>query len=145
MVEEHSIDGILITEGQTLTMIVKVIMENLVQMLVVIFIIIKCIFKLLANKVPEDETGGGLRVKELRTVDGASTYKAQYDYSHPTANRSSGITSYAPVDGLKYVPYQTEIPGPAVMYEYVTMKETSNSGEYYSKTRYRHHVSKTCI
>ena len=100
------------------------------------------LYKLLANKVPEDETGGGLRVKELRTVDGASTYKAQYDYSHPTANRSSGITSYAPVDGLKYVPYQTEIPGPAVMYEYVTMKETSNSGEYYSKTRYRHHVLK---
>ena len=100
------------------------------------------IYKLLANKVPEDETGGGLRVKELRTVDGSNTYKAQYDYSHPTEHRSSGITSYAPIDGLKYVPYQTEIPGPGVMYEYVTMKEASNSGDYYSKTRYRHHVLK---
>ena len=63
----------------------------------------------------------------------------------PQQHRSSGITSYAPVDGLKFVPYQTEIPGPAVMYEYVTMKETSNSGEYDSKTRYRHHVPKTRI
>ena len=99
-------------------------------------------YKILANKVPEDETGGGLRVKELRTVDGSNTYKAQYDYSHPTEHRSSGITSYAPIDGLKYVPYQTEIPGPGVMYEYVTMKEASNSGDYYSKTRYRHHVLK---
>ena len=102
----------------------------------------KLFFKLLANKVPEDETGGGLRVKELRTLDGSNTYKVQYDYSHPTENRSSGITSYAPVDGLKYVPYQTELPAPGVMYEYVTMKETSNSGEYYSKTQYRHHVLK---
>jgi len=100
------------------------------------------LYKLLANKVPEDETGGGLRVKELRTVDVSNTYKVQYDYSHPTENRSSGITSYAPVDGLKYVPYQTELPAPGVMYEYVTMKEASNSGEYYSKTRYRHHVLK---
>ena len=100
------------------------------------------IYKLLANKVPEEETGGGLRVKELRTVDGTNAYKVQYDYNHPTENRSSGITSYAPVDGLKFVPYQTELPAPGVMYEYVTMKEASNSGEYYSKTRYRHHVLK---
>lgn len=101
-------------------------------------------YKLLANRVPEDETGGGLRVKELRTVDLDSdmTYKATYDYNHPTKNRSSGITSYAPVDGLKYVPYQSEVPPPGVVYEYVTMKETSNSGDYYSKTRYRHHVLK---
>lgn len=99
-------------------------------------------YKLLANKVPEDETGGGLRVKELRTIEGGNTYKAQYDYTHPTENRSSGITSFAPVDGLKFVPYQSELPPPGVMYEYVTMKETSNSGDYYSKTRYRHHVLK---
>jgi len=100
------------------------------------------IYKLLANTVPENENGGGLRVKELRTKDVNNTYKVTYDYNHPTQNRSSGITSYAPVDGLKYVPYQSEIPGPSVMYEYVTMKETSNTGDYDSYTRYRHHVLK---
>src|SRR5690606_7528428 len=100
------------------------------------------IYKLLANKVPENKTGGGLRVKELRTKDNDKTYKVTYDYSHPTKNRSSGITSYAPVDGLKFVPYQSEIPSPGVMYEYVTMTESSESGNYYSKTRYQHHVLK---
>ncbi|MFI1772533.1 thrombospondin type 3 repeat-containing protein [Thalassobellus citreus] len=99
-------------------------------------------FKLIASRVPEEETGGGLRVKELRTKDIDKTYKVTYDYNHPTKNRSSGITSYAPVDGLKYVPYQSEIPAPGVMYEYVTMKETSNTGDYDSETRYRHHVLK---
>ncbi|TCK68077.1 hypothetical protein DFQ05_1862 [Winogradskyella wandonensis] len=99
-------------------------------------------FKLLANKIPESETGGGLRVSEVRTISDAKTYKIKYDYSHPTENRSSGITSYAPVDGLKFVPYETEVPGPGVMYEYVTMTQTSNDDEYYSKTRYRHHVLK---
>ena len=102
-------------------------------------------YKLLANKVPENETGGGLRVSELRTIDNGVTYKVDYDYTHPTENRSSGITSYAPVDGLKFVPYQSEVPGPGVMYEYVTMKETSNTGDYYSKTRYRHHVLKPVL
>lgn len=101
------------------------------------------VYKLLANKVPEDQTGGGLRVKQLITNDNTGNiYKTQYDYSHPTKSRSSGITSYAPVDGLKFVPYETEIPAPGVMYEYVTMMETANNGEYYSKTRYRHHVLK---
>ncbi len=99
-------------------------------------------YKLLANRVPEDETGGGLRIKELRTYDNNNVYKVQYDYSHPTKGGSSGITSYAPVNGLKFIPYETEIPSPGVMYEYVTMKETANNGEYYSKTRYRHHVLK---
>ncbi len=100
------------------------------------------VYKLLANKVPENETGGGLRVKELRTIDGPNTYKVTYNYDHPTLNRSSGVTSYAPIDGLKYVPYQSEIPAPGVMYEYVTMSETSNTGDFDSETRYRHHVLK---
>ena len=103
------------------------------------------LYKLLANNIPENEMGGGLRVKELKTVSGPNTYKVQYDYNHPTEHRSSGITSYAPVDGLKYVPYQSELPAPGVMYEYVTMKETSNTGDYYSKTRYRHHVLKPVL
>jgi hypothetical protein len=100
-------------------------------------------YKLLANKVPENETGGGLRVSELKTKDLNKTYKVTYDYNNPfKGNRSSGITSYAPIDGLKFVPYQSEIPAPGVMYEYVTMKEASSTGDYYSKTRYRHHVLK---
>lgn len=99
--------------------------------------------RLLANKVPENETGGGLRVKQLRTRDDNNVYKVSYNYNHPTKDRSSGITSYAPVNGLKYVPYQSEVPAPGVMYEYVTMRESSaDTDDYYSETRYRHHVLK---
>ncbi|WP_336093669.1 MULTISPECIES: hypothetical protein [Leeuwenhoekiella] len=100
-------------------------------------------YKLIANKVPEDETGGGLRVKQLRTTDGATTYKTTYDYTNPFTGKSSGITSYAPVDGVKFVPYQSELPGPGVMYEYVTMRTSgANENDYTSETRYRHHVLK---
>ncbi|TJY37389.1 hypothetical protein [Pontimicrobium aquaticum] len=99
-------------------------------------------YTLIASRVPEDETGGGLRVSELRTIDNSNTYKVTYDYTMPNSTRSSGITSYAPINGQKYVPYQSEIPVPGVMYEYVTMRETSNSGDYDSETRYRHHVLK---
>lgn len=102
-------------------------------------------YRLLANRVPEDETGGGLRVSEITTSDGLSgNYKVNYDYSHPFKNRTSGITSYAPVDGVKYVPYQSEVPSPGVMYEYVTMKESSgsNTNDFNSKTRFRHYVLK---
>ncbi len=99
-------------------------------------------FKLLANKVPENEVGGGLRVKEVVTTDGISTYRNSFDYRHPSKNRSSGITSYAPIDGLKFVPYQSEVPPPGVMYEYVTVKETDNFGKHIAATRYQHHVLK---
>lgn len=105
-------------------------------------------YKLLANKVPQDQTGGGLRVANLTTTDATSLkkYKVNYDYNYPDghlrAGRSSGITSYTPIDGLKYVPYQSELPAPGVNYEYVTMTETTGNGEFDMQTRYRYHVLK---
>ncbi|WP_299436988.1 hypothetical protein [uncultured Aquimarina sp.] len=106
------------------------------------------IYNLLASKVPEDETGGGLRVKEIKVSDGNTSYRTQYDYSNPyeinnnNQPRSSGITSFAPVKGLKYVPYRSELTPPGVMYEYVTVKSTAEDGSYYTKNRYQHHVLK---
>ena len=103
-------------------------------------------YRLLANKVPENETGGGLRVARLTSTDLISNdeYITEYDYNYPSehwrAGLSSGITSFTPVDGVKYVPYQSELPTPGVMYEYVTMTEKSASGDYDATTRYRHYV-----
>lgn len=102
--------------------------------------------KLLAPRVPEDQTGGGLRIANLKTTDitSGTDYFATYDYKFPVGHekvgRSSGITSYAPVDGLKYVPFQTELPPPGVMYEYVTMTERAADGDFDVQTRYHHHV-----
>ncbi len=105
-------------------------------------------YKMIANKVPEDQTGGGLRVSKLITKDITNNvdYYAEYDYNFPVghskAGRSSGITSYSPVNGIKYVPYQSELPTPGVMYEYVTLREKSESGDFDLETEYRHHVLK---
>lgn len=106
----------------------------------------KFMYKLLANKVPLEETGGGLRVKRITTEDPSnnSTYNIDYDYNypdfHPRNGSSSGITSYNPVNGLVYVPYRSELPTPGVTYEYVTVREMDNNNNFDVETIYRHHV-----
>lgn len=106
-------------------------------------------YKLLATRVPEDETGGGIRVKSITLNDeNNNIYKTTYSYNVPGTNpvknlgdyRSSGITSYSPVKGTKFVPYQTELPSPGVMYEYVTMKSENSLGQNLGSTVYRFYV-----
>lgn len=102
-------------------------------------------YRLLSNKVPKDETGGGLRVKTIILKDEVGNqYKTAYYYNKPGTNRdknigtykSSGITSYSPVRGQKFVPYQSELPSPGVMYEYVTMSIQDQNGNELGKTCY---------
>lgn len=107
------------------------------------------VYKVLASKVPQDETGGGIRVKSITLKDeNNNSYKTSYYYNIPGSNtdknapdyKSSGITSYSPVKGTKFVPYQSELPSPGVMYEYVTMKAENNLGQNLGKTVYRFYV-----
>lgn len=107
------------------------------------------IYNLLANKVPADETGGGLRVKSITVNDENNNhFKTSYYYNVPGTSRtkgsvgykSSGITSYSPVRGTKFIPYKSELPGPGVMYEYVTMVAENKDGSDFSSKRYRFHV-----
>lgn len=109
----------------------------------------KMAYKLLASRVPKEETGGGLRVKSITLKDeNNNNYKTKYYYNVPGTNKvknvgdykSSGITSYSPVKGLKYVPYQSELPSPGVMYEYVTMVSENIEGQNIGETRYRFYV-----
>ena len=102
-------------------------------------------YKLLANKVDRDLTGGGLRVKSITLDDGAyNRYKTAYYYNKPGTSTdpnnagyvSSGITSFAPERSLKYVPYQPELPSPGVMYEHVTMEPLAKNGASTGKTVY---------
>ncbi|MEM9075570.1 MAG: hypothetical protein AAGC43_00960 [Bacteroidota bacterium] len=104
-------------------------------------------YKLLANKVPENEIGGGLRVTKIETLSSdGNTGVLEYNYNFPTgherAGRSSGITSFSPVDGLKFVPYQSELPNPGVQYEYVTLFRKDGNGDILDYTRYNFHVLK---
>ncbi|WP_123877503.1 hypothetical protein [Flagellimonas maritima] len=102
-------------------------------------------YKLLANKVDRDLTGGGLRVKNIVLEDDmGNEYKTAYYYNKPGTNNdpehdnymSSGITSFAPERGLKFVPYQPELPSPGVMYEHVTMEPFNVNGNSIGKTQY---------
>lgn len=106
-------------------------------------------YKLLANKVPSALSGGGIRVKSITLNDENNHhYKTNYYYNRPgTAKQknlpgyiSSGITSYSPVRGTKFVPYQSELPSPGVMYEYVTMEPQSESWQTLGQTRYHFYV-----
>lgn len=101
-------------------------------------------YNLLANKVPGEGTGGGLRVKAITAIDeSGNRFTTDYNYNHPTKGRTTGITSFAPVRGLKYIPYQSELPAPRVMYEYVTVSEKQSNGgitKYNGKTVYKFNV-----
>jgi len=101
--------------------------------------------KILANRVPTDQTGGGLRIKSLVVTDELQNqYNTEYFYNVPntsedpslTSYRSSGITSFAPVRGEKYVPYQAMLPSAGVNYKYVTMKKVNGQGENLGKIVY---------
>lgn len=103
-------------------------------------------YRLIASKTPKDLTGGGLRVKSITLKDEANnSYKTRYYYNVPgygrdktdAAYKSSGITSYSPVRGQKFVPYQSELPSPGVMYEYVTMEAQDVNGNNTGSTVYR--------
>ena len=86
-------------------------------------------YTLLANKVAPGTSGGGLRVKSITVRDEANNrYVTEYDYNDPHTGRTSGITSFDPTYGEVYVPYQNELPGPGVMYEWVTMKSYGYQG-----------------
>ncbi|MEM6720934.1 MAG: hypothetical protein AAF611_16505 [Bacteroidota bacterium] len=106
-------------------------------------------YKLIANTVPKEETGGGIRVKSIAMTDeNNNTYTTRYYYNEPGTNKqkgfgdykSSGITSFSPANGLKFIPYQSELPGAGVMYEYVTMQSESTQGISLGETRYRFHT-----
>lgn len=107
------------------------------------------VYKLLANKVDKDLAGGGLRVKSITLEDAmGNQYKTNYYYNKPGTNKdpehnhyvSSGITSFAPERGLKFIPYQPELPSPGVMYEHVTMEPFGVDGNSMGKTQYEFFV-----
>ena len=85
--------------------------------------------------------GGGLRVASIEVDDGAGNIlSTTYDYTDPNTNESSGITSYAPQSGSGFIPYQYEVPGPGVMYEYVTVEQKGVNNQSEGKMRYHFEV-----
>src|SRR5690606_19312900 len=101
-------------------------------------------YKLLANKVPPGKSGGGLKVKDIVVKDNfGNEYITRYEYNDPFKGRTSGITSFNPIRGEVYVPYQNELPGPGVMYEWVTMQaieKKEGQEKVIGSTRYHYYT-----
>lgn len=71
---------------------------------------------------PNGKEGGGIRTKNITISDGINNIaSSHYVYTNPTTNKISGITSYAPSDNLKGIPYVSELPPPMVTYGHVKM------------------------
>ncbi|GFZ94251.1 hypothetical protein GCM10011531_27560 [Aquaticitalea lipolytica] len=105
----------------------------------------KMAYKLLSNKVAPGTSGGGLRVKDITVKDNnGGKYITRYDYTNPYTGKTSGITSFNPIRGEVFVPYQNELPGPGVMYEWVTMKaievNSSNNEREIASSRYHYYT-----
>jgi hypothetical protein len=100
-------------------------------------------FNVLANKSPIAGNGGGLRVSQVSVVNEVGErLSTTYNYNDPVLPRSSGITSYAPGKGEKYVAYRSEIPGPRVIYEYVKTTQKGKDNNILGSTLYQFSVLK---
>ncbi len=104
-------------------------------------------YTLISNIIPQDEDGGGIRVKGITTSDDlGNAITTKYEYTNPSTGLSSGIISYYPYKenaGIQ-IPYGSQLPAPAPMYEYVTSKNivgsNLNSNDYITKTVYQFKV-----
>lgn len=90
--------------------------------------------------------GGGIRTKSIKVTDGGQdTITTEYIYTNPIGNRISGITSYAPAEEARPIPYVSEIPQPMVVYEHVAIKNTDNEGRLMGSTAYQFEVLKPFV
>ncbi|MEO1449958.1 MAG: hypothetical protein AAFV07_10555, partial [Bacteroidota bacterium] len=64
--------------------------------------------------------GGGIRVKAMTVKESQTGPQYRTEYAYTDALGSSGVTSYRPPTGNRFIPYPFEIPGPGVMYGQVT-------------------------
>lgn len=95
-----------------------------------------------ANVNSKTSWGGGNRISKIEMVNPVTneTFATEYDYTHPATGSTSGVTSFAPREGNRYVPYMNEIPAPSVMYEYVTIKQLGIDGRSVGKTVHQFEV-----
>lgn len=110
------------------------------------------IYHLLGNKknlLANEKNSGGIRVKELNlSENNIVKNRSRYFYNVPgfgenkadSNYKSSGVTSYVPQKYFKEIKYRTELPPPTVLYEYVTVKNFSQTGELGNIEQYNFNV-----
>lgn len=83
--------------------------------------------------------GGGLRVSELILEGENEKYTTKYSYNNLNTGFSSGVTSFSP-NYKFFIPYEKELIGPQIMYEYVTVENFGINNASMGKTQYRFDV-----
>ena len=91
---------------------------------------------------PNGKNGGGIRVASIEVKGENTTLKTVYDYTNLKNNNISGITSYAPSEQQKGIPYVSELPAPLVTYGNVTMKNYNKNSSFLGSTSYEFDVLK---
>ncbi|MGS2765198.1 hypothetical protein [Sinomicrobium sp. M5D2P9] len=89
-------------------------------------------------------SGGGIRVRKIKLLDGNNnSYEKDYLYNIPesigdprfsgSGYISSGVTTFAPSQEEKEIPFANYLPAPNVLYEYVTVKDNDKFTRYHFK------------
>lgn len=88
-------------------------------------------YRIVSNKVKENQVGGGLRVAQITLHDDVNaSYATNYSYDNPLTGVNSGVTVFAPSTHEKEIPYIEYLPTPSVLYEYVTVDNNETTSEY---------------
>lgn len=85
---------------------------------------------------PNGKMGGGIRVKKLEVSGDNTVLTTEYEYTDPQTGNISGITSYAPSNEAKGVPYASELPAPTVMYGHVRLLNKDRNGTLMGSTAF---------
>lgn len=101
-------------------------------------------YQLASTRTPQNVAEGGLRVKSLIVQDQANSIKTDYFYNNTVTNKryndvgyiTSGITSYAPSEYSKVIPYASEMPGPAIIYSTVKVSTSGSNNNFMGQTLY---------
>ncbi|WP_025739445.1 hypothetical protein [Aquimarina pacifica] len=92
------------------------------------------------NTDPNGRKGGGIRVASIEVSGNDTSVKTVYDYTNLNDTNISGITSYAPSEEQKGIPYVSELPAPLVTYGNVTMKNYDHNDKLLGSTTYEFDV-----
>ncbi|MCB0473564.1 MAG: hypothetical protein KDC56_10945, partial [Flavobacteriaceae bacterium] len=64
--------------------------------------------------------GGGIRVKKIKTTDTKTNESSTIEYDYTKNGKTTGMTTYAPREIKRVIPFVNDIPGPQVYYAQVT-------------------------
>jgi len=82
------------------------------------------------------KTSGGIRVKRISVTNNLDEVSTNYSYTDFETGKTSGITSFSPENQAEFIPFQSLLPPPLVMYNNVSVFNKDKNGNIIGKTQY---------